>query len=34
MQINVGYRVKCPATVIDGGQAFFVNGEGRHKMLD
>jgi hypothetical protein len=34
MQINVGYRVKSPVTVIDEGQAFFVNGEGRYKMLD
>lgn len=34
MQVNVGYRVKSPVTVIDEGQAFFVNGEGRFKMLD
>jgi len=34
MQVNVGYRVKSPFTVIDEGQAFFVNGDGRFKMLD
>jgi hypothetical protein len=34
MQINVGYRVKSPLTVIDEGQAFAVNGAGRFKMLN
>jgi len=34
MQVNVGYRVKSPVTVIDEGQAFFINGEGHYKMLD
>lgn len=34
MQVNVGYRVKSPLTVIDEGQAFFLNGAGQFKILE
>lgn len=34
MQVNVISRIKSPITVIDEGQAFFLNGAGEFKKLD